>query len=165
MKFTTTHTFEWPAEKIIGLLKAGEDLFPMENLPNVNARKPLEQKRQGSKIFRKYEWCVHGQIPKIAQKMLRPEMLTFIEESVWDDDRCTFDSRILPHYFKNAITCESTSAWRESGAGVERRIDSTVRVAIPIVGPVVEKAVVEAFRKNNDMSAGLIRKGLAEKLG
>lgn len=165
MKFTSTHTFEWPAEKIIGLIKAGEDLFPVESLPNVNARKPMEQRREGSKIYRTFEWCMFAQIPRAAQRMITPEMMTFIEESVWDDDLCAFESRIMPLYFKDTITCESLSAWRDHASGAERVIDSTVLVDIPVVGGMVEKAVVDAFMKSNDMSADLIRKGLATRLG
>lgn len=165
MKFTSTHTFEWPVERIVGLLKAGEDLFPVEYLPSVNARKPIEVKREGSKIFRTFEWCMYGQIPRAAQRMLSPEMLTFVEESVWDDELCAFTSRIIPRYFKDTITCESVSAWKEHPAGAERRIDSEAIVDIRVVGGMVEKAIVDAFMKSNDMSAELIRKGLSERLG
>lgn len=166
MKFTMDHKFGWSVEKIVGILKAGEDLFPMEELPNVNARKLIEVKRAGPKLFKKYEWCVYGQIPKLAQKIFSPESLTFTESSVWDDDKCAFESRITPHYFKNVLSCVSTSAWRAAaGGGTERHIESTVSIAIPIIGPAVEKAIVEHFKKNNELSAELIRKGLAKKFG
>ncbi|MFA6449475.1 MAG: DUF2505 family protein [bacterium] len=166
MKFTMVHKFGWPVEKITSILKAGEDLFPMEELPNVNMRKLIEQKRTGSKIYKKFEWCVYGQLPKIAQKIFSPESLTFTENSVWDDDKCSFESRISPHYFKNALTCVLTSTWRAgAGGGAERQVDGAVSITIPIIGPVVEKAVGEHFRKNNDQSAELIRKGLTAKYG
>ncbi|HOX27820.1 MAG TPA: hypothetical protein PLQ76_01555 [bacterium] len=166
MKFTMVHKFGWPVEKVTDILKAGEDLFPMENLPNVNMRKLVEKKRAGSKIIKKFEWCVHGQIPKIAQKIFSPESLTFIEDSVWDDDKCAFESRITPHLFKSVVTCETTSAWRSSpDGGAERRVDSTITIAIPIIGPVAEKAISDHFRKNNDQSAELVRKGLTAKYG
>jgi hypothetical protein len=160
------HKFGWPVEKIVGILKAGEDLFPMEELPNVNARKLIEMKRVGSKINRKYEWCVYGQIPKIAQKIFSPESLTFTESSVWDDDKSAFESRITPHYFKNVLSCMSTSAWRAAaGGGTERHVEYAVNIAIPIIGPIVEKAVVDHFKKNTEMSAELIRKGMTKKFG
>lgn len=165
MKFTSTHTFEWPAEKIIALIMAGEDLFPVESLQSVNARMPIDVKREGSKIIRRFEWRMHGQIPRAAQRMLSPEMLTFIEESVWSDESRTFESRIMPVYFKESISCNSTVYWTEHPAGAERRIESEATVDIPVVGGMVEKAVCDAFMRSNDASAELIRKGLAERLG
>lgn len=165
MKFTSTHAFPWPAEKIIELIKAGEDLFPVEELPNVTARKAIDQKREGSKIYRRYEWRMFGQIPRAAQRALSPEMLTFIEESVWDDESCVTESRIMPMYFKDSISCESTVVWRGRDAGSERVIESEAVVNIPVMGGLVERAVVDAFMKSNDMSAELIRKGLAGRLG
>ncbi len=166
MKLTTVHKFGWPVEKITGLLKAGEDLFPMEELPNVSMRKLIEEKRVGARIYRTYEWCVHGQIPKMAQKLFRPETLTFTESSVWDDDKCAFESRITPHYFKNLLTCKSTSAWRAApDGGTERVFESTIIIAIPLIGLVMEQAIAEHFRKNNDISAALARKGLEKRFG
>ncbi len=166
MKLTTSHQFGWPVEKITGLLKAGEDLFPMEELPSVKMRKLVEEKRDGAKLCRKYEWCVHGQIPPIARKLFRPELLTFTETSVWDDDKCAFESRITTHYFKNLLTCKSTSAWRAApDGGTVRHFESIIIVAIPLVGFIMEQAIAEHFRKNNDVSASLAMKGLEKRFG
>jgi hypothetical protein len=166
MKFTMVHKFGWPAEKITDILKAGEDLYPMEDLQNVNMRKLIEKKRVGSKLIKKYEWCVYGQIPKIAQKIFSPESLTFIEDSVWYDDKCMFESRITPHILKNAITCISTSVWRAgAGGGAERQVEMTISIAIPIIGPVAEKAIADHFKKNTEESAELVRKGMTAKYG
>jgi hypothetical protein len=165
MKFTMLHKFGWPAEKITDILKAGEDLYPMEDLQNVNMRKLVEQKRVGSKILKKYEWCVYGQIPKIAQKIFTPESLTFVENSTWDDDKCMFDSRITPHFLRNAVSCISTSTWRPAAGGCERLVEMTININIPIIGPVAEKAIAEHFKKNTEQSAELVKKSMTVKYG
>ena len=162
MKFSMYHYFDWPVEKITSIMKAGEDLYPMEDLQNVSARKRIRQERVGSKIHRVYEWCVHGQIPKIAQKIIRPDMLTFTEETVWDDDLCSFTSKITPHFLGNTIYCVTSSTWSAGGENRARRhVESTITINIPVIGPVAEKAIVDHFKKNNDQSAELVRKHLA----
>jgi len=164
MDFTMTHKFDFPVETVTDILKAGEDLFPMEELQNVSARTRIYQKREGSRILRKYEWNVHGQIPPLAQKIFKPETLMFIEESVWDDDRCCFESRIIPHHFKNVMKVTSKSTWSAApGGGAQRRIESSISINIPVVGPIAEKVIIEHFKKNNDQSAEMIRKNLAKK--
>ncbi len=166
MKFTMDHRFGWPVEKITDILKSGGDLFPMDELPNVSMRKLVENRRDGKKIYKKYDWCVHGQIPKIAQKIFSPESLTFSESSVWDDDKCAFESGITPHYFKNVLKFKSTSHWRAApGGGTERHVEINISVSIPIIGPVVEKAIGDHFVKNTDQSAEMIVKGLTQKFG
>jgi len=166
MKFSMDHQFDCPAEKIIGMLKAGEELCRMEDLPNVSSRKILERRRDGKKVYNRVEWCVHGQIPKIAQRILRPEMLTFIEESVWDDDDATFRTKIIPHYLKDKIKCNTTSQWSAAADGnARRRFGGELVISIPIVGPVAEMTIIDYLKKNNDKNAVIVRKFLQEKFG
>jgi len=166
MKFSMDHYFDTPADKIIDMLKAGEDLCRMEDLPNVSSRKVIERRREGKKMFSRIEWNVHGQIPKIAQKILRPEMLTFVEESVWDDDDTTFRTKIIPHYLKDKLSCNTTSQWSAAGDGkARRRFGGELVLNIPIVGPVAEKTIVDYLKKNNDKNAVIVRKFLQEKFG
>ncbi|HOO56445.1 MAG TPA: DUF2505 family protein [bacterium] len=166
MKIRSNHVFGWDPGKIIDILKSGEDLYDMEDLPNVSMRKEVFQERKGSQIHRKYEWCVFGQIPKVAQRILRPEMLTFYEFTVWDDDKCSFDSRVEPHYFKDKVHVNSESTWSEAGENkTRRRIVTEVVVKIPVVGPVIEKTIAEHFQKNNNKSAEMVIKALTKRFG
>lgn len=166
MKTELVHYFNWPAEKIIEILKAGEDLFSMEDLPNVSSRKEIEKRRTGSKLYRKYEWCVHGQIPPIAQKFIKPEMLTFVEDTVWDDNTSTFDVKVIPHFLKNSLTCYTKSKWgAANNIRTKRIVECAITVKIPIIGPILEKTILDYFKKNNDKSADAIIKGLTKRLG
>ncbi len=166
MRFKMDHIFNWPAETIVEPLKRGEDIVPMDRLPNVSARKVLSTERKGDKIFSRVEWCVHGQIPRVAQRIIRPEMLTFIEESVWDDNDFSFTTKIIPHYLKDKIRCKTTSRYHVDGPKVtRRRFQGELRILLPIINTVVEKAIIEHLKKNNDENARMLRKILEERHG
>lgn len=166
MKFTMEHVFNWPHKKITDLLANGEYLVPMDEVPNVSEYRRIETVRKGDKIFSKNEWCVHGKIPSIAQKIIRPEMLTFIEDTVWDDNTTTFTTRIIPHFFKNQFICRTSSSWQSAGNSVTKRIFSgSLEIRIPIIGPPVEKAIIDQLKASNDKNAIMVRKALAEKIG
>ena len=166
MKFKLEHDFNWPADKITDILKRGEDIIPMEDLPNVSQRKRVEQRREGDKLYSKLEWCVHGQIPKIAQKVIRPETLTFIEQTIWDDNTCMFTTRIIPHFFKDKLVCRSTSQWLPIGENKCRRtFQGNIEVKFPLFGKIMEKTIVDYMRKNNDENAVMVRKALEKRFG
>ncbi|MFA6449636.1 MAG: DUF2505 family protein [bacterium] len=165
MKFGMDHTFGWPLEKIAPLL-AHEELVDFEDLPNVSKRKFLERRREGNKTIKVCEWNVHGQIPKAAQRVIRPEMLTFTERTVWDDDTCTFDSRIEPHFLKSIVTVATRSQWSAAGPDkTKRHIDTFLEVHIPLIGQIMEKTVADYLKKNTEKSTEVMKNVLTRRLG
>lgn len=166
MQFKIVHTFNWPADTIIDILSTGEDLTPPEKLSNVSARKVIELKREGKNFYRRTEWCVHGQIPKVAQKVVSAEMLTFIEESTWDGTDGIFKTRIIPHFLKGTLTCTSTSKWFAAGpAATRREYAGVVEIRLPIIGGLLEKTIVDYLKKNTEENAAMVAEALALRLG
>jgi hypothetical protein len=164
--FKMDHYFDWPVELICTAFEAGEDIIAMEDLPNVSQRKPLERHREGARFYFKNNWCVHGQIPKIAQKIVSAETLTFVEESVWDDNARAFTTRIVPHFFKDKIICRTTSAWSAAGPNrAKRTFSGTLVIKFPIFGALLEKTIIDHLKKNNEENARILPKGLEKRFG
>ncbi len=164
MKFTYDSVFAWPLERIVPLL-AHEELVDFEDLPNVNARKVIERRREGNKTYKVYEWDVHGKIPKPAQMIIRQGMLAFTEYTVWDDDTCVFDIRIEPHHLKNVFNVTTSSTWSAvSETETKRHIETAVEVNIPVVGPLLERTVLEHIRRNTEKATEVMRRALAARL-
>lgn len=165
-RFQFDDWFGWPCADIVQFFIDGVDLVPHEALDDVKMRKELENRRQGNKVYTKGEWCVHGQIPRIAQKLLRPDMLTFIEETVWDDDDASFHTKVTPHFLRHALHCETMSRYEPvNGALTRRYFRGVVRVKIPIIGPVLEKAIVDGLMKSNVQNYEIMTRELSERLG
>jgi hypothetical protein len=164
MDFKMEHVFDHPVGKIVPILAAGQDLIPMEELPNVSQRKVIERRREGAKMYSRLEWCVHGQIPVIAQKIISPDKLTFEEQTIWDDNTQTFVTRIVPHFLKDKFDCRTASAWSACGDAKSRRTFSgTLIIKVPIIGPIMEKTIIDYLKKNNDKNAVLVTKALAQR--
>jgi len=166
MKFEMIDKFDFPAQQIIAMLSRGEELCPMDALPNVSHRDILETRREGKKLYSTVEWSVYGQIPKLAQKILTPEMLTVTEKSVWDDDEAMSRTHVIPLHFKDKVTFNITSAWQADADGrAIRVVQGVFSVDIPFVGSSLEKTVVHHLKRNNEENVALVKKHLAKKLG
>jgi hypothetical protein len=166
MKYRIEDTFGWPVDAVVPILGGEKELIEFEDLPNVSKRKQIERRRNGAKLYKVFEWNVHGQMPKAAQKIISPDKLTFTEHSVWDDDARCFDTWIEPHFLKNLISCRSKSAWHPIDGGRTRRvIEGQVDFHMPIIGPLVEGAVVDYLKKNTAKGTVQMKKAFEEKIG
>ncbi len=159
------HEFEWPLEKITPLL-ANEEVLDFKELPNVNSRKQIERRWEGSKLHKVFEWNVHGKIPAPARRIFRPDMLGFTEYSIWDDEEKMFRSKIVPHYLKNIISCESTSEWSPmSDVRTRRKVQLKFECHIPVLGTIVERNVIDYMMKNCDKGAEIMKKTFTKRIG
>jgi hypothetical protein len=109
---------------------------------------------------------VHGQIPKIAQKVVRPETLTFLELSLWDDETTTFTTKIIPHYFKDKFICRTISAWAADGPDkCKRTFSGSLVIKFPVFGGILEKTIIDQLKKNNDQNAVMVKAALTKRFG
>ena len=114
------------------LMESKTPLYDLVDLPNVSASKPISERDDGNRKYIKNEWCVHGQIPKICRKLIRPEMLTFIEDSIWDRPTKTYSTNVIPHFFKDQINCRHKLEFIDTGDGrTKRAMSGFFEVKIP----------------------------------
>lgn len=166
MKFRIINDFDWPVDKIKGVISTGEDLVPPEKLQNVQARNVIEFKRDGDNFFRRCEWCVHGQIPKVAQKIVSPDMLKFTEDTKWDNQSGAFTTKISPHFLKDNLSMSSISRWTAKGSNAcIREYEGSLDIRIPILGPLLEKTIIDHLKKNTEQNAVMVRKALETRFG
>lgn len=149
-RYKITHYYDQSLETVCDLLMESETpIYELVDLPNVSTTKPISEEDKGDKKYVKNEWCVHGQIPKIAQKIVKPEMLTFIEDSVWDRTRKTYTAKIIPHFFKKQLNARHKVEFFDNGDGRTKRIlTGFIEIKIPVIGPVVELAIVSQLKDN-----------------
>jgi hypothetical protein len=92
-----------------------------------------------------------GEIPTLASKFIKPEMLQWTDRATWFDDQhlCNWDMEV--GFLKEAISCSGTTRYIEKGNGTEVHIEGQLKVdasKIPGVPRLVASKVgdaVEAF--------------------
>jgi hypothetical protein len=149
-KYTITHYYDYFIDTVTYLLMDSEvPLYDLMELPNVSSNKPIENRDEGDKKIIKNEWCVHGQLPKIAQKIIKPDMLTFLEDSVWDRKTRVYSAKIIPHHFKKQFDAHHRVEFYDNNDGRTRRVLKGVFEAkIPIIGPIFELAILKYLKEN-----------------
>lgn len=98
-------------------------------------------------------------IPMIAQKFIKPEMLQWTDRATWHDGSHACDWDMEVGFLQEAISCNGTTYYRESGDRTEinitgelrvdaRKIPGVPRILAGKVGDAVEKFVVKMITPN-----------------
>ena len=98
-------------------------------------------------------------IPTMAQKFIKPEMLCWTDRATWKDDETLCHWDIEVGFLKDAISCSGTTNYVQNGDATEvhitgdlqvdaRKIPGVPRLLAGKVGDAVEKFVVKMITPN-----------------
>ena len=75
-------------------------------------------------------WFAKGEIPKVAQRFIKPEMLQWDEEVVWDEDRWVCSWKIKPAFFTKHVKVAGDTTYTEAGGSTELHIAGVLEVDV-----------------------------------
>jgi hypothetical protein len=122
-------------------------------------------------------WYAVGEIPKVVQVMIKPEMLTWLDTALWNDAEKTCQWEISTMFFRENVRCSGINYYTPQGKDktkLEITGDLTIQVkGIPGVprllekkiGSQVEKFIVKLLTPNMSSLAQGISQYLSKKKG
>lgn len=126
-----------------------EDEENLLKLENVQEREEFERHEDDRRIRTKVRYFAVGMIPKPIRPYLKPHMLSWVEESVYDKQGCFWTWNIVPHFFSRHLTCRGKMSVAPDGENRCKRItDGYISINVPIVGELAERVIVEHLKKN-----------------
>lgn len=175
MKFESSQIIPFPIEQVFQLVRDQlEELVPF--LPNVNKIEMESEKDEGNgKLRILNRWHGKGEIPKVAQKLVSPDKLTWLDTAVWDDKERTCQWEITPMFFQGNVACKGINYYREEGENktlLQVNGDLTIqakgirgvpRLLEKKVSAQIEKFVVRLLTPNLDSLAQGVTQYLQQK--
>lgn len=144
-------------------------------VPNLTYVKILEKKQLDKDITKiRAEWMGHGQIPFIVRSFLKPEMIKWRDESIWDAKKYTCTWEIIPLYFKTFVECKGIWYYQQEKKGTKMQLDGILKIQIhsfpgvpdkiaQIAGSIIEKFIMRYLEPNMKANMKAVRKFLEEK--
>lgn len=129
-------------------------------LPNVSGVELLERREEGSRVHLVNRWRARGQVPKVAQGIVDPDMLTWIDRAVWDEEDWSCTWVFEPGFLPGKVDARGRNAFLPDGEGhTEVRIRGDLRLpesglpgvpslAAKVVVPQIERFVVALVTPN-----------------
>jgi hypothetical protein len=144
-------------------------------LPNVKSIEAVERKEEGGLIKQKNLWWAKGEIPKAAQSVLKPEMLSWFDFAEWDPASHSNTWRIEMRTMKEVVDCHGHNTFEAVDANTTvfhlrgelnldlRKVPGVPRFLAGTITPTVEKFIVGLLKPNMTEVARGIEKYLAAK--
>jgi hypothetical protein len=137
-------------------------------LPNVKSIEVTERKDEGKKSSLKNLWTAKAEIPKVAQSVIKPEMLTWWDIAVWDEDSYSNRWHLEMRAMKEVVRCSGENSFESTGGNGTilhlrgeltldlRDVPGVPRFLAGSIAPTVERFVVSMLKPNLlEVSKGL----------
>ena len=162
MKIEADATLSFPRELVFATYRDNlVDLVP--HLPNIRAIEVLEKEENKggeSGVTRLLNlWRAEGDIPKVAQTIIKPEMVAWDDHAVWNENDWTCEWKVVPKFFTNNVRCQGKNQFIADGERTTLQIRGELEInakGIPGVprllagkiAPVIEKFIVALLTPN-----------------
>lgn len=138
-------------------------------LPNISSISVTSRKEEGPGLTRMLNlWKAKGDIPTVAQSVIKPEMLEWNDHALWNENEWTCEWRVETKIFTENVKCSGKNRFVPEGDGAMRLeirgdldvslkgIPGVPRFLAGTIAPVVEKFIVTLLTPNlTSVSGGL----------
>ena len=168
MKIEADAKLSYPREVVFASYRDKlAELVP--HLPNVRAIE-VKTRDDDSGVTRILNvWHAKGEIPKVAQSIIKPEMVCWEDHAVWNQNDWTCEWKVVPKFFTKNVKCWGKNQFVEQGGTTVLQIRGELEInakGIPGVprllagriAPVIEKFIVGLLTPNLlTVSDGLVK--------
>lgn len=159
MQINASSVIHHPRERVY---RAYRDELPriapfMENIKEIVV-KDRKDRPGGVKLHN--EWSGKGEIPKVVQGIIKPEMVKWDDFADWDDNAWLCNWHIKLRVFTENMKCSGTNRFEEVGPNATRvnlagtldvslkDIPGVPRILAGTIAPQVEKFIIAMIRPN-----------------
>ena len=162
MDFTLEQQLAGSVDAVAGALLDPAFVTASAHLPKVGGAELLEDRRDGNTVHRRIRYRFTAELSSAVTRVVDPEKLTWVDESVYDLGAHQGEHRIVPDNSADRLRAAYDEALAADGSGRTRRhAAGTVTVRMPLVGGRVERAIVSGLQEHAAAEAELIDRWLA----
>lgn len=151
MKFESKQSIPFGVDEVFYLIR---DNLPalVPYLPNVRRiENESRVEESAGRVRLVNRWHGKGEVPKVAQKMVQPDKLTWLDTATWDENDKTCRWEITPMFFRESVSCRGVNYYKaESPSRTRLEITGDLVIqprGIPGVPRLLEKKVAEQIEK------------------
>jgi hypothetical protein len=145
VRFELTQELPGSIGAVFGALLDPSFVASLGALPNMAPPEVIDQRAEGDRVVQRTRYRFTGSLSSAVTRVIDPHKLTWVDETTYDvaAKRATF--RILPDHYADKLRCAGTYEFTDRGAATVRRIDGDLAVRFPLLGKLVERAIVSGL--------------------
>jgi hypothetical protein len=141
-------------------------------MPNIKEIRTLRREEREGGVRLHNEWSGKGEIPRVAQGLIKPEMVKWDDYADWDDATTACEWRIATRFFTEKVRCGGTNRLSAEDAKTTRvtlsgtleidlaEVPGVPRFLAKSVAPQVERFIVSLITPNLERTNVALRQYL-----
>jgi hypothetical protein len=145
MRFALEQELPGTVDAVIAALLDPEFLRRLGDLPTLDVPRVLDQTRTGDRVVQRVHYTFTGSLSPAVTRVIDPKKVTWIDETTYDLTAKQASFRIIPDHYVNKLRCAGSYTFTGRGDATVRRVDGELSVRVPLVGRVVERAIMSGL--------------------
>jgi hypothetical protein len=146
MRFSLDQELPGDVDAVLAALLDPEFLRCLGDLPNLAPPMVLGQERDGDIVVQRVHYTFTGSLSPAVTRVIDPKKLTWVDETTYDLAARRASFRIVPDHYVNKLKCAGEYSFTARGATTLRHVAADLTVGVPLVGRVVERAIVSGLQ-------------------
>lgn len=162
MRFELKHTFDCTPEELWAI--TDDPSFEARVAEVSDATREIVELREDDGVrYKKVRITVNRDLPPPMRKAIGADHISYDQKTTRKLDSNRLEWSISPMVLQGRFKGEGTTRVRAIGNSCERVIAGELTIRVPIIGPKMEKKLVDDVSASYDRAAGVIREMLAER--
>lgn len=127
-------------------------------MPNIRAPDLLSLVEEGDEVHLRLRYAFNGSLSPAARRVLDPDKITWVHEETVHRGAHRSEFRMIPDHYRARMTCSGTIELEDVGGTTNQRIEGDLVIRYPLVGPLVERAILMGMRQHLAEEARLLER-------
>lgn len=163
MRFELEHTLPGTVDAVLAAFTSPGFLASLGELGKVGEPEVLDQHRNGNTVRQRVRYRFTGELSAAVTTVVDRKKLVWIDEHVYDLANATATFRIIPENYADRLKCSGSEWFGEAGASTTRHLEAELTVRWPVVGGLVERAIVSGLQEHLAEETRLLAKWMADQ--
>lgn len=135
-------------------------------LSGIRPPEVLERRAEGAEgnlVHLRVQYAFAGNLSGPARAVLDPDRLTWVDHSTFDRTAHRIEFEIVPDHYADRLQCDGWYQFEPAGEQATRQLmEGDLRVRYPVVGALVERAIVVGMRQHLGEEARILERWLRD---
>lgn len=160
MRFQLDQALPGSIDEVLAAFTDPGYLQSLGQLGKVGAPEVLDQTREGDVVRQQVRYRFTGDLSPAVTSVIDREKFVWIDEHTFDLAAASASFRIVPEHYAERLRCGGTERFHRIAEGTNRHVEAELIVKWPIVGGLVERAIVSGLKEHLAEEAMLIERWL-----
>lgn len=156
MRFALDQALPGSIDEVLAAFTDPGYLAALGELGKVGAPEVLDQTREGDVVLQRVRYRFTGDLSPAVTSVIDRDKFVWVDEHTYDLAACTASFRIVPEHYRDRLKCSGTERFHRIAEGTNRHVEAELTVRWPLVGGLVERAIVSGLKEHLAEEAVLI---------